>query len=138
MGILRTFFLRHRALALALLAAALAMKALVPAGMMIGETSRHLTIEICADASGAGGHPLRQIAVPMKGHAGELPGSAGQHGDSCPWSALSLVALGGADLAQLVLALAFILALGFAAHRLPAAPRISHLRPPLRGPPVFI
>ena len=39
----------HRRLAAILVALALCMKALVPAGFMIGASARLITVEICAD-----------------------------------------------------------------------------------------
>ena len=53
MDILRAFLSRHRAFAALVVAAALCMKALVPAGYMIGHDSVTLTVELCTDASGA-------------------------------------------------------------------------------------
>ncbi|KUR73167.1 hypothetical protein AQZ52_04495 [Novosphingobium fuchskuhlense] len=135
---LRTFLLRYRAMAFALMALALAMKAIVPAGYMVGAESKVLTIRICDDAqlSAAAHNALnaRDIAIPMKGEP------AGKHSKAdgmCPYGALSFAGLAGADPIQLALALLFILATGFAALALPAPRRISYLRPPLRGPPAL-
>jgi hypothetical protein len=53
MHVLRHLFLRQRWLAALVVAAALAMKALIPAGYMVGSQSgRVLTIQICADRWG--------------------------------------------------------------------------------------
>jgi hypothetical protein len=134
MGNLRAFLLGHRRLALLLVAAALCLKVLVPGGYMLGQgAGTYITVEICADASGQ--HLTKDVFVPAKPGQGN---SAQAKGDGpCPYSALSMAALSGADAALLALALAFILALGF----LPAAPprlaRAAHVRPPLRGPPAF-
>ena len=136
MSRLRTFLHRYPALALLLVAAALAMKVAVPAGMMVGTQSKTLTIEICADTLGV--HLTRQIAVPF---APPSPGKAGETGDhgkdsgACPFGALAMAALGGADAALLAAALAFILTLGIAPPCLVARERHTRLRPPLRGPP---
>jgi hypothetical protein len=46
-----------------------------------------------------------------------------------------MAGLGGVDMALLALALAFILALGFAPLRPARAASTRFLRPPLRGPP---
>jgi hypothetical protein len=129
MGALRTFLLNHRGLAFAILLMTLCMKAIVPAGTMIG--AKTLTIEVCADASGQ--HQTRQISVPMTGKSGDA--DTHKAAGSCAYSALSLALLGGADPLLLALALAFIIALGF--HRAPPRrlARTPHLRPPLRGPP---
>ena len=129
---LRAFFQHHRRWALWLIAAALCMKVLVPAGYMVGEDSRMLTIRICADASGH--DVLRQIALPAAEH--KAPGSDKARADSvCPFSALGHGAIGGTDPILLALAILFLLALGFAPASAPAPRRIAYLRPPLRGPP---
>jgi len=131
MDSLRAFFLRHRSLAMLLVAAALCMKTLVPAGYMIGQEGKALTVQICNDA--VSDHAIKQIAIPMKDGSG---GSGlKQNNAECPYSAMSMAALTGADPALLVLALAFIIALGFAPSPVPAARRALYLRPPLRGPP---
>ena len=135
MGTLRTFLLRYRALAFAVLALALAMRAIVPAGTMIGTEPKVLTIRICDDtqlsAAAASAKP-RDIAIPMKG---EPAGKHSKADDQCAFGALAFASLGGADPIQLALALLFILATGFAALAQPAPRRTTHLRPPLRGPP---
>jgi hypothetical protein len=126
---LRSFLRDHRRLAACLIALALAMKALVPAGYMLGATAHVLTVEVCADSQGK--HLTQLIVVPGE----STPADHAKSDGPCAWSALGIAALGGADLALLALALAFILLLGFA----PTAPaprsRAHHLRPPLRGPP---
>jgi len=128
MEALRAFFLTRRRLAALLVAAALAMKALVPAGYMVEGGARVLTISICADASGE--HRVQQIVVPTKG--GAAPALAK---GECAFTSLNAMALGGAGPALLALALAFILALGFAPVTIPAPAGALRLRPPLRGPP---
>lgn len=134
MTALRAFFRDNRRLALGLAVLALLVKALIPAGYMLSDRAGHvLTVTICGDASGQ--VITKQIEVPAEG------GTAGtghaKAETTCVWGLLAMAALGGADVALLAAALAFILALGFSAVR-PARPvRRSHLRPPLRGPPAF-
>lgn len=133
---LRDFLLRHRAIAMFVAALALCLKVAVPAGYMLGEQARVLTVVLCADASG---EPMTQQIV--LGAAGGATHDADKHakGDPvCPYSALSLTALGGADVALLAAALAFILALGFAPVTAGLPARWAHLRPPLRGPPARV
>lgn len=132
---LRAFLLRHRALAMFVAAFALCLKAAMPAGYMLGQQARVLTIVLCADASGA---PMKQqIVLGNTGQTGHEADKTAKADTVCPYSALSLTALGGADALLLALALAFILALGFAG-RAPALPaRAQYLRPPLRGPPAL-
>ena len=134
MGGLRSIIWRHRWLATLIVAAALCVRIFVPQGYMIGGGQKQLTIQLCYE--GVGGETMR-IAI---------PGTVGGHGKShdhrgspdvhCPYSSLSMGALSGADVALLALALAFILALGFARPTSPDPVRRRFLQPPLRGPPL--
>lgn len=131
MGALRHFLRDHRRLAVLLVALALAMKALMPAGLMLGQMpgTTVLTVMVCADSQG--GSYSKRIVVP---HSGKSADEAAP-GKDCPYSALSMASLAGADTALLAAVLAFILALGFAAAPPLRVRRVLHLRPPLRGPP---
>jgi len=123
MHVVRAFFLSHRRVAALLVALTLCMKALVPAGYMLGSEPRMITVQICADSLG---HQItKQIDVGAKA---DVP---------CAFSALAHGALGGADPIQLALALLFIMALAFAPHLGLAPKRAHYLRPPLRGPPAL-
>jgi hypothetical protein len=137
MHAIRASFLRHRAMALAVVALALAMKALVPAGYMVGGDVRTLTVRIC---DGIDHGASAAIAIPMKpGAAGHGAGDkAGHDQQACPFSALGHVGQAGADPIQLALALAFIVLLGFAAPHFAPVAAPSRLRPPLRAPPALI
>lgn len=135
MNALRLFLRDYSRFAVLLLALALAMKALVPSGYMIGSQSKVLTISICADTQG--GSYTKQVVLP---DSGERSGDT-QHakdGQACPFSALAMASLAGTDPVLLSLALGFILALGFAAASPTQPRRVPHLRPPLRGPPATI
>lgn len=134
MNLVRAFFLRHRALAIVLVLATLCMKAIVPTGFMIGQNSKVLTVQICDDAFG--NHAVKQIAIPMKDGGSESGSKQGK--GECPFTSLSMASMSGADPALLALALAFILALGFAPTRTAHSERVFHLRPPLRGPPALV
>lgn len=131
MGDLRTFLQRHRSLAALLLALALCVKAIVPAGFMPGSDERFITVSVCTDASG--GLMTRQIAIPGKGDAAQ--DHARSKGE-CAFAGLAMAVIGGADVVLLATALAFILALGFAERPVLAQRDASRLRPPLRGPPL--
>jgi hypothetical protein len=129
----RAFFLHYRALALAVIALALAMKALVPAGYMIGGDAKVLTVRVCDGYADSGaGHA---IVIVAKGATHSDAGKALHDQQACPFSALALAHMRGADPIQLALALALIVLLGLAVPIL-ASPRPStRLRPPLRAPP---
>jgi hypothetical protein len=128
---LRAFIHDHRLLAVLLVVLALAMRAAMPAGTMLGQHGKVLTIEICADASGA--KLTRQIVVPHAGKPATTEAAEGKTAGSCAFSSLSMASLAGADAVPLV----FILALGFAPVRAAPPRRVLDLRPPLRGPPAL-
>jgi len=132
MNCLRAFFLRHRAMAFAVIALAMAMKALIPAGYMVGGDTHTLTVRICdgyADAAAP-------VAIAIKGH-GDAGKTAPDH-QACPFSGPGHAGLTGADPILLAVALAFILLLGFAAPVFAGPRPLSRLRPPLRAPPALI
>lgn len=133
MGTLRAYFQQHVRQALVLAVMALCLKALLPTGFMLGQDHRTITVEICQDASG--GTSALQMLVPLKAKGDHLPGKPAK--GECPFGALSMASLGGADPVLLALALAFIIALGFAPVRAAAPTRPHYLRPPLRGPPIL-
>lgn len=130
---LRAFMRLHRALALCVVMAALCMKIAVPTGFMFERDSAVLTVRICDDAFG--NHAVQQLVIPMKDGAGESGDKQGK--GECPFASLSMASMTGADASLLALALAFILALGFAPARASLTKHISNLRPPLRGPPAL-
>ena len=138
---LRRLLCDHRYLALCLVLIALCTKMLVPAGYMIGTSGKTLSVEICGDASG--GKLTKQISIAIAdkvGNAGKSADDRNGHGKGetvCPYSALSLTSLSGADLLLLALALAFILALGFMLLAPRPIRRAQYLVPPLRGPPTL-
>jgi hypothetical protein len=132
----RAFFLRHRALALAVIALALMMKAIVPVGTMIGGDVTALTLRVCDGyADGDTGHDI-VIATKKSGH--NEAGKALHDQQACPFSALAHAHVGGADPIQLAIALAFIVLVGLAPPiRTPPRP-LARLRPPLRAPPALV
>ena len=134
---LRSLARKHARLALVLLALALAVKALVPAGYMLsGDSERFLTVTICSDASGS---PRQmQIALPGKPDSGGNHAANAAKATHCAFSGLGHGALGGADPVLLAAALAFILLIGTAPLLPLAARQTPYLRPQLRGPPLAI
>jgi hypothetical protein len=130
---LRSLIARHRAFALALLALTLAIRALIPAGTMIGGTAQALTVQICDGyADGASAHSA-VVTLSRHGDAGKaLP----DH-QPCAFSALGQASLGGTDPLLVLAAIAFIMLLGQRPDPVPARPAPRRLRPPLRAPPSF-
>ncbi|ATE65091.1 hypothetical protein [Rhizorhabdus dicambivorans] len=127
---LRNYFRRHAGLAMLLVALALAVRALVPAGYMAGTSSTGLTVELC---SGVAGESIT-IALPTD-PAKDGHGKAQADGP-CSFAALGLPAGPVTDPIQLALAIAFILLLGLLGETAPPVARRSQIRPPLRGPPL--
>lgn len=134
MSSLRALTHNYARLTLVLVVLALAVKALVPAGYMISSTGeRFLMVTICADASGT----PKQMRIPLsdKDETGSDHSEAADKSQPCAFSGIGHAALGGADPLLLVVALTFILLVGFAPLRASPARDIPFLRPPLRGPP---
>lgn len=136
MTAIRHFFRRYPAAAMALLAAALAFKALVPAGYMLSSSAggHTLTFTICSPSDAAPQTVEVEVAVGQSSS-----GEADHHmaGDSpCAFTALGHAATSGADGFVLAIMLAFTLALGFAVISAAPTPKRDYLRPPLRGPPL--
>lgn len=127
---LRILFHSKPRLVAALIALALCVKALVPAGYMISAPHLAITIEICADASGL--PSSMQLLVPRE----SMQDSDAKSQNFCPYASLAMPSLSGADAPLLVLAIAYILALGFAGAVWLRFRPAAHLRPPLRGPPL--
>ncbi len=128
---LRGILLRNRGLAMALVALALAMRALIPAGFMPGSTTTSsFTVLVCADATAI--HAPVTITV-AKQNAPEQA-KANEH---CAFAGLGMAALGGADPVLLATAIAFLIALGFGPVALPALRRAPRALPPPCGPPAL-
>lgn len=128
---LRHFFLRHRAFAVWLVAAALVMKVLMPAGFMASASQGAMTIELCS------GYGPQTVTVAILG-ADERHAPA-QHDKSdmpCAFSGLAATSLAAADPIILAIAIAFIIATAFRTAPIHVARAPARLRPPLRGPPL--
>ena len=133
MSLLRAFFRDHRTLAMLVVAVALCVKALVPQGYMVGGAQKLLSVQLCLDGVH---YKTVQIAIPAQGSSqADGQGQQDKASEHCAFTSLGMGSLGGVDAPLLALALAFILALGFAPTHPVLRGRISHLRPPLRGPP---
>ncbi|MEG3089124.1 DUF2946 family protein [Sphingomonas sp. PB4P5] len=122
----------HRLLAMWLIAAALLMKVIVPAGFMPIVSANGITIELCS-----GFAPTKMVmAMPGMTHHQDKPAQGKDL--PCAFSGLSTPSMAATDPLLLAIALAFILATVF---RVMASARVSlpaFLRPPLRGPPVSL
>jgi hypothetical protein len=133
MASFRRQLMQHRLLALWLLAAALAMKLLIPAGFMPVFSAGTITIELCG---GHGSQTVTLATADTAGHHGDRDSGPGKSEVPCAFAGLSVPSLAGADPILLVLAIAFIMGLGYLP-RLPfALGETAHLRPPTRGPPL--
>lgn len=132
MQTLRAYLREHSRLALLLVVIALALKAVVPTGYMVGTQGKSLTILVCGDLSGE--HLTTQITIPGTGKAEHQT----KGGEACPYASLSFASLEGGLPPFVVLAIAFLLLLGFAPVSLPRLAGPTYVRPPLRGPPARI
>ncbi|MGL3822235.1 hypothetical protein [Sphingopyxis sp. R3-92] len=123
---------RHRALALWLVAFALLAKAIIPAGYMVGQSStRTFDIIVCSDPTG--GTMPQKLVIPFEKKIDHEGGQAAKA--DCAFTALAHGAAAATDPALLIVAIAFILALGFTGMPAPLLRQIPNIRPPLRGPP---
>lgn len=114
---------------------ALGVKLLLPAGIMPAPGARTFTVMVCSET----GHQptAMQLAIPFDRPApgSGSPAKQDTASGACPYAGLALGALPAADPLQLALAIAFLLALGFAAAPPLRLASVAHLRPPSRGPP---
>jgi len=126
---LRHYLRAHRRIAALVVALALAVRILVPAGFMPAIDGGAITVTLC---NGYGPATVT-LAIPGKHHGGD----GGQRTQQpCAFADLALPVLGGADPVQLAAAIAFILLAAFFAVRAFPLARPRQLRPPLRGPPL--
>lgn len=124
----RRFILSHPRAAAALVALALAMKLVVPAGFMPVAAPGQMMVLICTEFG------PQHVAIDVPGLPAK-PDSGAKMDQPCAFAGLGLAWLPGVDAVLLAAALVFILALGFAAATAPSIARTPYLRPPLRGPP---
>lgn len=115
--------LRRTNLLLLIALFALAIRAIVPAGFMPGNHDGRLTLDVCT-SQGA-----------MKIELGQ-PGKVAKVDAPCAFSGLTAPLLPGTPFALLALAIAFIVAAGFARIPFSVSHTLRRLRPPLRAPPV--
>lgn len=133
MTALRRLLFQHRRLSGALIAAALVMKALLPAGFMPMASGGTMVLGFCS------GYGPKTMAVTIPARE-DGSGSGGQEHDKhempCAFAGLAMPGLAAVDPLLLVLAIAFLLERGLrTALAIPLVQRV-YLRPPLRGPPL--
>lgn len=135
---------RHRALAAWLVAAALVMKLLVPAGFMPMLSGAGLSLTLCSGyaqpPAAAGAHGMgAHYGAGMDHGAGHDKGEHGGKAEMpCAFSGLANPSLAAVDPVLLVAAIAFIIETVFRAGVAVRPRRPAYLRPPLRGPPAVI
>jgi hypothetical protein len=129
MGALRIFFCRRAALTMMIVALALAVRALIPAGYMAGSGATGLTIELCSGITGKTA-TITLPTDPSKSAQGKM-----QADSPCAFAALGFAAVPATDPIQLAIAIAFILAIALRLADAPAPARQALLRPPPTGPP---
>lgn len=128
-SVLRRIILSHRLAAAALIALALAMKLVMPAGFMPVAGPGQIMVLVCTEFG-----PQR-VAI-------DVPGAPAKSDDGmkadqpCAFAGLGQALLPGADAIQIAAALAFILLLGFAPVTDLRLLAVRHAWPPLRGPPL--
>jgi len=130
-GMLRLHLRRHRVSALLLFAAAMLVKALVPAGYMPVVAGHSISLALC---SGFGPEKMAMSMPGMQRHRGDADHS-GRSDMPCGFAGHAAPSMAGADPVLLVLAVAYVVATLF---RIPIAGRsyrFSYLRPHPRGPP---
>lgn len=128
MSSVRALLRQYPALALLLLLWAIAIKAVVPAGYMVGTGT--ITMVLCDEGRGAA--VTKAVPVPMK----HLPGD-GADKSGCAFTALAMAMTGSAAPILLALAIAWAIVAGIAPVLPARPPRAPYLRPPLRGPPAL-
>ena len=126
---IRAFVYAHRRLTVLLLAAALLLRIVVPAGFMPVLDQSRMVVGVC------NGMGASKMVIEIPGLEHKTPSNEAQK--SCAFSDLSLPSLAGTDPILAAALALFILALGlsFSLQLPPAAP--VRLRPPLRGPPLL-
>lgn len=130
-AVFRGLILSHRWCAAALIALALAMKLVVPAGYMPVERGGTITVMVCT------GMGQQQVEIGVPGIPAKPDGASRVAGQPCAFAGLGLDMLPGVDPVLLAGALAFILALGFVGVAVVRVDRARQLWPPMRGPPLI-
>lgn len=128
---LRRHICKRPVLACWLVAMALLMKIMVPAGMMpTTMADGTITVSLCTDM----GVQTVQMQIPGLAHD-KATGDQQIADQSCAFAGLGMPSLSGAGPILLAIALAFIIAAGWRAVARPLAAPRAYLRPHPTGPP---
>lgn len=129
---LRTLFRQHPLLAAWLVAAALLMKVLVPAGFMASMNAGGLTVQLCT------AYGMQTVVLTADGQikATDAPQSDSAMDAPCVFAGHGAPLLSGADPLLLAVAIAFILTAGLRVAKTAPLPQPFFLRPPAIGPPL--
>jgi hypothetical protein len=138
-SLVRALFRLHPALAGLLIAAALAVKMLVPAGYMPVIDASGMTLQLCPGAAATAQAPAAMAHHPMTttpavDHREHLPASKAEM--PCAFAGLAAPVLAAVDAVLLAIAIAYVAAIVVRTGVRPAPPLLSRLRPPLRAPPL--
>lgn len=128
----RHFLSAHRRPAAWLVALALVMKVLVPAGYMPVFSHGSIALELCS------GYGPEKMAMPGMDRHGDKPGAPMKDDMPCGFGGHAGGAMAGVDPILLIVALSFIAATVFRRPLVSRLRPIAFLRPPLRGPPATI
>lgn len=129
---LRQFFRDRPALSALLLAAALCLKIVLPAGYMPSASGGDVVVALCSSAAPAG--ETVTIRIPGKAGQDDMSGSA-KH--SCAFAPLAAAALDSVPPAIVLAALLFVFVAAILGRTLALRPLDAQVRPPSQGPPAF-
>jgi MFS-type transporter involved in bile tolerance (Atg22 family) len=132
---MRAIIPKQRSLLMVIFALALLVRTVIPAGFMVSPSSLKLTVQICAD--GAPGQTSIQVEVPLSKGGQRDNSDHGQKSQPCAFSALSMASMAGGHSTLLIVALAVIVGTIVTNGATHLQRKTRHLRPPLRGPPLF-
>lgn len=129
---LRHLVLANRPFACAVLALALLLKIVIPAGFMPATSNGQLVVSVCSGM----GPTTMVMTIPGIAHKADGDGHGSKPEQPCAFAGFAAPSLAAADLFLLAAAILFVLALGMRPLVLPASTVPPYLRPPLRGPPL--
>lgn len=129
---LRTILTHNRGLAAMLVAMALCVRALVPAGYMIAPQARSIEVSICADASGA----AQKVSIPLGNKPDAQQDHPGKH-SPCAFAGLAMAATDAPLLGEALPPQAAAIA-PFAAQVISVGQGLAAPPPHQTGPPAII